>query len=112
MELSMALIASELSGIINFSHFQEKNSAKVTGLKILSKSDTKLDPEFVYFCQAMTLRDLAKQGVSLEGCCFIIHGNEYEDLETSLEHSEYIFITVLFLFIEGKNGASYNKDSF
>lgn len=102
MELSMALIASELSGIINFSHFQEKNSAKVTGLKILSKSDTKLDPEFVYFCQAMTLRDLAKQGVSLEGCCFIIHGNEYEDLETSLEHSEYIFITEqtsLFSFI-------------
>ena len=34
MKLSMALIASELSGIINFSHFQEQNSAKVTGLKI------------------------------------------------------------------------------
>ena len=28
------------------------------------------------------------------------------------KYREYIFITVLFLFIEGKNGESYNKDSF
>ncbi len=102
MKLSMALIASELSGIINFSHFQEQNSAKVTGLKILSKSDTELDPDFVYFCQTMTLRHLAEQGVVLNGRCFIIHGNEYEDIENLLENSEYIFITEqtsLFSFI-------------
>ena len=102
MKLSMALIASELSGIINFSHLQEQNSTKVTGLKILSKSDKELNPDFVYLCQTMTLRHLAEQGVAFNDRCFIIHGNEYEDIEKLLKNSEYIFITEqtsLFSFI-------------
>lgn len=93
MKLSMALIAHELSGIINFSSLKAEGGTRVTGLKILMGTEEKLDPDFLYFCHAATLKRLADRKVLLRGCCFIIHGNEYADIESRLEDSEYIFIT-------------------
>ncbi len=102
MYLSMALIASELSDIINFSHLHKQNSAKVTGLRILSESDSFLDPDFLYICQPRTLSHLFEEHIPIKDRCFIIQEDKYENLEEDLKDSEYIFIakqTSLFNFI-------------